>query len=296
MSLRIALASCRVLPEPDPDQPLLEAHLRGRGHHVETIPWDAFPASAEGDERWAAFDLCVLRSTWDYHRRLPEFLAWVERAAACTRLINPAALVRRNSHKRYLTELAAQGVAVVPTEVVTVEAPRTLEEVLAARDWDELVIKPAVSAGSFGTIRAHRDAPDAGAAHLAELLGAGEDVLIQPYQASVEGHGERAIVTFDGAPSHAVRKSPRFSSDDESVELVAIEPDEAELARAIVAQIGAELGEAPAYARVDLARDGEGRPQVMELELIEPSLFFVLAPHALDPFAAALERRAEAPC
>ena len=279
--LDVALATCLDLPEPDTDlAPLLRA-LRAAGLRAEALAWDD-PAADFGDAR-----VTVLRSTWNYAEQPRAFLAWVTSTAAVTSLWNPATTVRWNAHKSYLLDLQTRGVPVVPTHLLRRGDPRTLADIVRKRGWSEVVVKPAVSAGSRSTIRvASRDLLR-GEAHLRTLL-AREDVLVQPYLSSVEGYGERAIVTVEAVPTHAVRKSPRFVGDPESVSAaVPIEPDEAALAaRAIAAAPGPLL-----YGRVDVARGPDGAPRVMELELVEPSLFFAQAPHALAAYVAAVQRR-----
>jgi glutathione synthase/RimK-type ligase-like ATP-grasp enzyme len=178
---------------------------------------------------------------------------------------------------------------VVPTRLVPARGAADLAQLV--RDWDEVVVKPAVSAGSVGTRRiARADVATAGQAHLDQLLAAGHDVLVQPFLTSVESYGERALVWIDGALTHAVRKSPRFAGEQQRIsEAVPIAPDEAALAESILAAV---VRQPLLYARVDLARDERGRPCVMELELIEPSLFLDRSPAALARLAAAIRRLA----
>jgi glutathione synthase/RimK-type ligase-like ATP-grasp enzyme len=278
--LDVALASCAVLPEPDADLPPLLDALRAAGLSADVLAWDE-PAADFGAAR-----LTLLRSTWNYSERPAEFLAWIDRVAARSALWNRAETVRWNAHKSYLLDLDARGVPAVPTHLVRRGAVTTLAEVTRERGWDDVVVKPAVSAGSRATVRSRADRREEGEAHLRALLSR-EDVLVQPYLDSVEGHGERAIVWIDGEPTHAVRKTPRFSGDPESVSAaVPIEADEALLARRAVAAAPGPL----LYARVDVARDAAGAPRVMELELIEPSLFFPQCPPALARYVAAVRR------
>ncbi len=231
----------------------------------------------------------MIRSTWNYVRNYDRFLAWVDSCAASTRLWNPAAIVRWNSHKRYLLELGQAGLPVVPTRLVP--AGSSAELMHLAGGWDEVVVKPAVSAGSFGTRRiARADFATVGQAHLDQLLGGAHDVLVQPFLSSVESYGERALVWIDGALTHAVRKTPRFAGEAQRIsEAVPIAADEAALAESILAAV---VRQPLLYARVDLARDESGRPCVMELELIEPSLFLDRSPAALARLAAAIHRLA----
>jgi len=285
MELRIA--TCRPLPEPDPDEGPLLAALAERGVRARMVAWGA------AGEDWEAPVATVIRSTWDYLHRAEEFLAWVERAARAAPLWNPPAVVRWNLHKRYLVELAQRGFAVVATECLERGARVGLAELLRARGWGDAVVKPAISAASFGTLRVRTEVPGElarGEAHLARLL-AERDVLVQRYAPAVETSGERALVWIDGALSHAVRKSPRFAGQDESVsEAVPIAPDEAALAEGVLAGLPA-LAAKLLYARIDVVRGAEGAPELMELELIEPSLFLVQRPPALARLAEALARR-----
>jgi glutathione synthase/RimK-type ligase-like ATP-grasp enzyme len=278
--LDVALATCVTLPEPDADlAPLLQG-LRAAGVSVQALAWDDPVAD------FASARLTLLRSTWNYSERPAEFLAWVDRTAARSSLWNPVAVVRWNAHKSYLLDLEARGVPVVLTHLARKGDPARLADVMQSRTWTDVVVKPAVSGGSRATIRVHRDEVARGEAHFRALV-AREDVLVQPYQRSVEGHGERAIVTVERAPTHAVRKSPRFLGDPESVsEAVPIEDDERELVARALAAVPHPL----LYARVDVARDAHGHPQVMELELIEPSLFFLKSPRALDAYISAVLR------
>jgi len=282
--LDVALATCVNLPEPDADlKPLLRA-LRAAGLSAEPLAWDD-PAADFGTAR-----MTLLRSTWNYSEQPEAFRAWIDRTAPRTALWNPAEVVRWNAHKSYLLDLHARGVPVVPTHLARRGDPAPLAEVMTGRGWSDVVVKPAVSGGSRATIRVGPGDRARGEAHFRTLL-VKEDVLVQPYQSSVEGHGERAIVTVERVATHAVRKSPRFLGDPESVsQAVPIEDDERELVALALAAVPHPL----LYARVDVARDAHGRPQVMELELIEPSLFFPQAPQALEAYVAAVARHLRA--
>jgi len=279
----VIFATASTLPRPDEDDAPLRAALAALGVPARTCAWDD-PAVD-----WTQASLCVIRSTWNYVRNYQRFLAWVDSCAAASRLWNPAPIVRWNSHKRYLLDLAQAGLPVVPTRLCPASGAADLAQL--ARDWDDIVVKPAVSAGSFGTRRiARADVASAGQAHLDQLLADGHDVLVQPFLSSVESYGERALVWIDGALTHAVRKSPRFAGDQQRIsDSVPIAPDEAALAESILAAV---VRQPLLYARVDLARDPRGRPCVMELELIEPSLFLDRSPAALARLAAAIQRLA----
>jgi glutathione synthase/RimK-type ligase-like ATP-grasp enzyme len=227
----------------------------------------------------------VLRATWNYFSHHVAFLAWAERCAAATPLWNPVTVIRWNSHKGYLHELAAAGLPVVPTRLYRRGSQVALAE--AAGAWPRVVIKPAISAGSFCTTVVGRQDVVRGQAFLDAAL-AERDMMVQPYFSSVETHGERSLVWIDGAFSHEVRKSARFTGDQERVTpAVEIGRDERAVAERVLAAAPGPL----LYARVDLARDDAGTPHLMELELIEPSLFFLAHPPAADRLAAAIAAR-----
>jgi glutathione synthase/RimK-type ligase-like ATP-grasp enzyme len=282
--MHVALASCRVLPEPDPDAEPLSAALVRAGIEAEVLAWD------DPSSDWSRATLTVLRSTWNYPQRPDDFLAWAARAARVTDLWNPLEVVRWNIHKRYLLELERQQVPIAPTVLVPREDRTSLATLLTEKGWTDAVVKPAVSAASFGTLRVTDANRAEGEAHLASLV-AERDVLVQRYLSSVEDYGERAIIWVDGKVTHAVRKSPRFAGADESISAaVPIRPEEAALAMRAVAGIAT-----PAlYARIDVAPGPDGTPVIMELELIEPSLYFAQGPEALERLVAAIQRRLRA--
>lgn len=292
----IALVSVAAARPLDEDLAPLHEALRAAGADVVIVDWDD-PAVD-----WGRFDLALLRSTWDYAERLPEFLDWATRVAACTQLCNPLAVLRWNTDKHYLAELERAGVAIVPSTFVEpgADAAAALDAFLAATDAAEFVVKPSVGAGSRDAQRHAREQRDAAVAHVARLLDARRSVLLQPYLARVDEHGETALIHFDGAYSHAIRKGPLLRCGDGPTDaLFAAEdirartPDDAERALA-AAVLTAVPFEAPLlYARVDLIRDGDGAPRLLELELAEPSLFFAHAPGSAERFASAVIARAK---
>jgi len=273
----VALATCNRLPEPDLDEPVLLAALAREGVEARVVAWDGDPARFDGAS------LIVVRSTWNYHLVVDEFLAWV--AANATRVQNPAKILRWNAHKGYLRELAGEGFPTVPTAWVARGERVDLGELAAERGWRDVVVKPAVSGGSYATRRFR--GPPFDPAFAAELAARG-DVMVQPYMASVDDFGERSIVCIDGELSHAVRKDPRFADGTERVSsgALAVADDERLLAERVLARFDATL----LYARIDLIRDASGRPLLGEVELIEPSLFLVQRPPAASRLAAAIAR------
>jgi len=285
----VALVSTRAARGLDDDMPPLLAAFGAAGAQAEIVDWDEQAAD------WARFDAALLRSAWDYTERLGEFLAWIERVASLTMLLNPPPVVRWNADKHYLLELARAGLPVVPSSFAEAgaEAERALDEFLTRESCAELVVKPAVGAGSRDTRRHARSAIPQMLAHMRRLLGAGRSVLLQPYLEGVDRHGETAVIHIGGGFSHAIRKGPLlplgapptgalFAAEDITVREPG--PDELSIAQRVLAALpfGALL-----YARVDLIRDAGGAPCLLELELTEPSLYFGHAPGSAQRLAAA---------
>ncbi|KJK42547.1 hypothetical protein UK23_36695 [Lentzea aerocolonigenes] len=260
--MKVVLASCAALPSGDGDEDALISALQRDGVDVSWQPWGS-PVDA---------DLVVLRATWDYTERPDDFLAWCETVPA---LANPVSVVRWNTDKSYLVELAARGLAVVPTAVVEPGEKPSFPD-------GEFVVKPAIGAGSRGAGRFtdHAEAQ----AHFEAL---GVKALVQPYQSSVDAHGETALVFFAGEYSHSFHKGPMLAqglAESESglyveEKLRGIEPTEAQrsLADRVLDEAAALLSldrKDFLYARVDVVSGADGEPLLLELELTEPTLGF----------------------
>jgi glutathione synthase/RimK-type ligase-like ATP-grasp enzyme len=300
MTVKVALVTAREALPLDEDMPPLVLALRENGASVETPYWD------DPEVDWGSYDVAVLRSTWDYTDRVDEFLDWAERCAGQTRLLNSPAIVRWNTDKHYLVHLARAGVPVVPTSFVEPGADADAElsrflgggsgafTVGACGPFAQFVVKPSVGAGSRDAARYRREEQGRARAHLARLLAAGRSVMLQPYLQRVDHYGETAVIYIGGRYSHAIRKGPLLRLDDAFVaglfapeQITAREPDADERRVAEAAFMACSLDE-PLYARVDLIRDDRDLPVVLEVELTEPSLFFLHAPDAAGRFADAL--------
>ncbi len=272
----------RDLPNLDPDDRLAADVLVQRGFTVGAAVWD------DPTVVWSEGGICVLRSTWDYNLRLRQFLAWSESVAAVAPLYNPISLVRWNSHKGYLKDLAARGVPVVPTRWLKIGARIDLAALLGQLRWKRAVAKPAVGLSTYGVMVVDAS-PDA-QAHVTSLLR-DYDVMLQPYITSVEDYGERALVFIDGIYSHAARKTAfqQLAPTGEAGETPAQATGE-EIAVGVAAMRA--LSEPALYARVDIVHDDAGAPRVIELELVEPTLFLGMHPRAATRFADALAKLA----
>jgi glutathione synthase/RimK-type ligase-like ATP-grasp enzyme len=291
-ALNIALVTARPARGLDEDEPPLHMALQKAGCDVQIAEWDDVKVD------WASFDIALLRSAWDYAERVTEFLAWVERASTLTHILNPLPVVRWNTDKHYLAHFGKAGVRVVPSTFVEPgeDPSRALQTFLAAHEHTELVVKPAIGAGSRDAARHRRGELGSTVAHIRRLLDAGRSVLLQPYLERVDRDGETALMFFEGRFSHAVRKGPLLPPGGTATTgLFAPETitprvpgaDELRLAGQVVA--GIPLG-TPLYARIDLIRDEKGAPCLLELELTEPSLFFAHAAESADKFTAAVLR------
>ena len=282
MTAPVALVTAQPARALDDDLQPLMAALDRRGVAHEVVIWDD-PAVD-----WRRFRSIVVRSTWDYAARRGSFLAWAGRAAAAAPLHNPLAVLRWTTDKRYLADLEAAGVAIVPSRWCPPGAAPELPD-------GSFVVKPSVGAGSVGAARFAADERLAGAQHVARLHAAGHIAVIQPYLAGVERHGETALVFFNGSFSHAIRKSAILVSGQRMVEglyaaeeIERREPSGAELALAEAALAAVPWRRKLLYARVDLVPDDDGRPRVLELELADCSVFLDHDDAAADRFAVAI--------
>ncbi|WP_447585116.1 ATP-grasp domain-containing protein [Pseudoxanthomonas mexicana] len=274
--------------------PLLDA-CADAGLHARAVAWD------DPTVNWGRFDGALLRSPWDYTERLPEFLAWCEHVDRVTRLLNPLNVVRWNTDKHYLADLATVGISTVPTCFVEPDAEpmEALGTFLDEFNAAEFVVKPTVSAGARDTQRYFRDQQFVAGNHIGRLLEQERSVMLQPYLASVDQDGETALLYFGGRFSHAARKSAQLAPGEGArqapmalggiVATTATPAEQALAERILTATARLRQLEAPlAYARIDLLTGADGQPCLLELELTEPSLFFAQAPGSAARFAAVL--------
>lgn len=282
----VALVTAEAARGRDEDEtPLLDALIWG-GVEASVVAWD------DRSVDWGSFDLVVVRSTWDYAPRHGEYVRWLRRVALRSTLVNSADVIEWNIDKRYLRDVQRAGLPVVPTAWIEPG------DAVRLPDRGELVVKPVVSAGAKDTVRyAMPNHADVAREQIDTLLRRKRPVMVQPYMASVDEHGETALVYIEGTFSHAVRKAavlvePLVSTADLFAEerIEALDPTEAERALGDAAMRLVESREPVLYARVDLVRGARDEPLVLEVELAEPSLFLSLADGATDRFAEAIGR------
>ncbi|MGC9497139.1 ATP-grasp domain-containing protein [Streptomyces sp. WG7] len=274
---RIALVTCRPGPQVsvDRDLPVLVRALEEAGARASAEVWD------DDGVDWGSFDLALIRSTWDYSWRADEFTAWAEECGKLTRLANPAAVVRWNTDKRYLGDLAAAGVPTVPTRYT---APG---EVPDLPDDHEYVVKPTTGAGARFAARYTPDEHATALRQVERMHAEGLTAMVQPYVRGIDTAGERALQFFGGNLLHVSRKGPVLAPGTPYDQRKVAHPGltgwtptlvDTALARKALASVpGApEL----LYARVDIVDGEDGQPRVMELELVEPNLFLWLHPES----------------
>jgi glutathione synthase/RimK-type ligase-like ATP-grasp enzyme len=286
----IALVTARAARDLDEDLSPLFTSLSGAGAAVRVVEWD------DGEIDWSQFDLALLRSTWDYSTRLPEFLEWTELVSKSTQLVNPTPVVRWNTDKHYLGELRQADVRTVPSAFVEPgdSASRTMNEFLLQHAASEFVVKPAISSGARDAQRYGRRELDAAIRHIQRLLDAERSVVVQPYLDRVDADGETALIYFGGRFSHAIRKGAllrRGAGPTRALfaaEHISARVPKLDELRTAERALGAIPFATPLYARIDLIRDADAAPCVLELELTEPSLFFAHAPGSVERFAALL--------
>lgn len=297
--MRVAVLRCRTLPsfvtggvfELDAlladDRRLMAAFAR-HGVHAEHVVW------GDPGVDWDRFDLALIRSTWDYIDDREGFLAFLgEIHASSCKLFNPLDAVRWNSDKSYLLDLDAWRVPVVPTLPAADHPPSEIQARLLREGWQSAVVKPRIGVGAFGVRRVPAGRV---AAWLQERPAPPprDERLVQPFVESVRREGEWSFVFIGGAFSYALLKTPSVGDYRAhwlyggSVRLALPHPDDVRQVRAMVAKCPFDL----LYARVDAVRLGH-RLVVMELELIEPGLYFDLAPQGPGALAAAARDRLE---
>jgi glutathione synthase/RimK-type ligase-like ATP-grasp enzyme len=270
----VALVTCADERYQEPEVHVAADALRAAGVSTDVVSWDE-------DRDWGAYELVVVRTPWDYFDRVTQFLDWAARVERETSLVNPADVLRWNSHKGYLAEFTAKSVPTVPTRLVPGPSTDVADQIREV-PWEEIVVKPAVDGGARHAWRGLRDDPSL--SRVAERLTEHGDVVVQPFVPAIVD-GERSLVFLGGRFSHAVRKVPKAGDYRSQRHLggheVDHEPNSAELQVALAA-----MAAAPGrltYARVDLV-DWEGAPVLIELEVIEPDLFLRDVPERVDRF------------
>lgn len=288
MSPRIALATCTELPDLDPDDQPLIAHFAEAGIEATPVIW------SDPAVNWGSYDLVIIRNTWDYTDHLAQFLEWVDSLGSTVR--NSADIIVWSTNKTYLRDLQNAGIPVIDTQFVT-----TLHDTWVVPPSVDYVVKPSVSAGSRDTVRL--SAADSASTHTAQalidrILAVGKSAMIQPYLDHVDADGETALLYIGGKYSHAIRKGPLLQKESEVKRVHGLylqeditartpRPDQLELANRVVAYLTTRFGIA-LFTRIDLIDNHLGEPTVLEVEAVEPSIFFSTEPTSYQRFVQAI--------
>ncbi len=265
--MKIALATCFNIPEPDIDEALMLESFDRRGHEVYLAAWE------DSTIDWSDFDAVIVRSTWNYPLNADRFADWIQHVDAATTLLNPANVMLGNLNKRYLIGLGERGVPTTPTHWVYPTAASSLRDILTVKS----VIKPVVGCGSLDTRVFEVNQVDEAMTWLSHQAK-DREFMVQPFYNSVNTVGEQSIIVIAGKPTHRIIKHPRFSGQEERVD----GPFEVDEYDRIVQMIIEPIRDEILYARVDLMMDDDGLWRLSELELVEPSLFFIYCPAALE--------------
>ena len=265
---------------------LVVSALEKQGLRVTRIAWD------DAGFDWRQTRSLLFRTTWDYFERFSEFSPWLDQVSRQSRLFNSAELIKWNIDKHYLSTLAEKGLNTVVTHYIERGDPRTLSQCLQQTGWEDAILKPAISGSARHTYRLNMACCQELECRFAELIQR-EGMLLQPFQQQIQQQGELSLMVIDGRFSHAIRKTAKpgdFRVQDDhggSVHAHQASQEEKDFAEAAVAILPFDV----LYARVDIIRDNHGQLAIMELEMIEPELFFRFRPEAADDLAAGLARR-----
>jgi hypothetical protein len=287
-----------MFPNLHDDWPLVRAALAEVGLDSVPVVW------SDPSADWSSFDLVVANGAWDNIHDPDAFLAWVAaRERDATPTVNSPATLRWNLDKRYLRELEAAGVPIVPTSWVEPDGEVELDEADVAVPEGEIVVKPSISGGGHRTARYRPGEHEDARAHVRSLVASGRTAMVQPYQTSVDELGELGLVFLDGEYSHAIHKDPMIRRgtgpldsliDNQVVCAAEASGDQIALGRRAVGAAEDLLGPTT-YARVDIVERPDGEPALLELELLDPVLFFAVVPERTAAFAQVVRRRLEDP-
>ena len=263
---------------------LLFEPLAKLGWSVEEIPWN------HHNIEWRRFDAVVIRSTWDYQIAPEKFLSTLEEIESVTKLYNPVDICRWNLNKRYLSDLQSKGVQIVPTYWLEGLNKRSIESVFQTSAAKRLVTKPLIGANADDTFVLKLK--DSSSWKGAICVFADREVMVQPFIDSIQVEGEYSLFYFGGHFSHAIVKRPAegdYRVQEEHGGIIRSANPAEDLVRAGSQAIEA-IEKTLLYARVDLVRLESGQPALIEMELIEPSLYFEQCPNSAEMFAAQFDR------
>lgn len=282
----IALATCTDEATLFYDEAPLVAELEKQGFSVFPVVWNS------PEINWESYDIVLLRNTWDYHRQISAFRAWLDYLDAKEiRVLNPTPLLRWNIEKSYLQELANSGINILPT-IFAKGQDIQLEKSFRENDWSEVIVKPIISGSGDNSWTITPDTAIESQQRF-DWLNREIGMMIQPVEKQIQTEGEYSLVFYAGKYSHAVLKKPGedsiFVHEERGGSIQLIEAPESFISQASTALHTAQdiTGIMPVYARVDGIRDGD-KFILMELECVEPEMYFTRSPHAAERFVSVI--------
>ena len=280
--MKIALLTCSDLPNlTDADQLIIPELAK---HNIIAIPavWN------DKNINWENFDLLIFRNTWDYYEKQTEFDAWLNKIELLDiKTLNPIAVINRNKHKFYLRELENQGINIIKTLFIDKTNNLNLQQIIPSH-WQKAVIKPAYSGGSFQTELFDIDNVDK-ICQKYKTIASEKELLLQEFMPEIKTLGETSFVFFNKKFSHAVNK--QAINDDFRIQkqyggiysIIYVTPEIIAKAQKVVNTFPENL----LYARVD-GIVIENEIYLMEIECLEPDLYFNLKENALETFVESI--------
>ncbi len=262
------------------DDRLLAGVLEKRGLKVTRTNWD------NPGFKWNETKYVIFRTPWDYFKRYDEFAPWLEKAAKVTKFINPLDIIYWNIDKHYLLDLQKAGINIPPAFFIEPGDERSLKEITDGIEWNEFILKPAISGGAWHTYRLNIKNISEHATIFKELIK-DKCMVLQEFQNTVIETGEVSLMVIGGKFTHAVLKKAKESDFRVQADLggtvhdYSASGDEIKFAEDVVSK--SPLG--ITYARVDVMKDNRGKLSIIELEAFEPELWLRRYPPAADVFA-----------
>lgn len=258
------------------------------GFDVHAVAWDNPKAD------WSQYDVVIIRSTWDYHLRIVDFDKWLKNVHEQSRLFNAYKLLQYNVNKIYLGDLQRAGIKIIPTVFFEDKPDKSLKEIMEVQGWQDIVIKPTISASADSTWRIDMGVTDEDEAKFTKLVQE-RGAMVQQFAPQI-AEGEYSLVFFNGEYSHTAQKVPSageiFVQEElgGSIEIVDVPQNIIEQAKhIIIVAMDLSGSEVPLYARVDgLIIDNNF--VLMELECVEPELYFDKVADASQRFVVALQQ------
>lgn len=278
----VALVTFSKLPKLFGSDNLLIDPFKKHGFKPLAVPWD------KRDVSWENFDLVILRSCWNYHTRIPEFHDWLNKLESLkVNLWNPVNVIRWNMNKKYLLDLEKKGVPIIPTLLFNKEAIKDIRQLIDKKRWKEVVIKPAIGASAYKILKVNSRQIDSQLPYMEKVLQETE-IIIQPFMEEVITMGEFSFVFINKKYSHAVLKKPKKDEFRSQIEFggteLAVKPPPQLISQ--TQQAIDKIKSSLLYTRID-GLNIDGKLQIMEMELIEPDLFFKTNKNAVEKFVEA---------